>query len=103
MHDVLLTERSQEELQNYHDWWAENRSIEQANCWYTGFIQAMLTLENEPKRCPLAPENEIFPIEIRQLNFGLGQKPTHRAVYCVRPDTVVTTVRGSLCRNGATR
>lgn len=89
MHDVLLTRRAQDELDRNHDWWAKNRSPEQADRWYVGFIQAMLTLENDPERCPLAPENELFLIEVRQLNFGLGNTLTHRALYTVRPDAVV--------------
>jgi plasmid stabilization system protein ParE len=89
MHQVLLTQRAQDELDQAHDWWAENRSSEQANRWYVEFLQAMLTLENAPQRWPLAPENEFFPYEVRQLNFGLGSRPTHRALYTVRPDVVV--------------
>jgi hypothetical protein len=37
----------------------------------------------------LAPENERFPYEVRQLNFGIGRKPTHRIVYTIRPREVV--------------
>jgi plasmid stabilization system protein ParE len=89
MHEVLLAQRAQEELEDAHQWWAENRSSEQADRWYTGFVRAMLALENNPERCLLAPEGELFPMEIRQLNFGLANKPTHRALYTVRPDAVV--------------
>jgi hypothetical protein len=62
---------------------------EQANRWYVGFIQAMLTLEKNPYRCPLAPESDLFPYEVRQLNYGQGRQPSHRALYTVRPDSVV--------------
>ena len=40
----------------------------------------------------LAAENARFPYEIRQLNFGLCPKPTHRIVYTIRP-TVVAILR----------
>ena len=89
MREVLLTQRAQEELDEAHHWWAENRSAEQANRWYLGFLEAMLTLEHVPFRWPFAPENDYFPYEVRQLNFGLGSRPTHRALYTVRPDVVV--------------
>jgi plasmid stabilization system protein ParE len=89
MHEVLLTARAQDELERNHNWWAAKRSADQANRWYTGFIQLMLTLQNKPERCPLALENELLPIQVRQLNYGLGAKPTHRALYTVRADTVV--------------
>ena len=46
--DVLLTERAQNELDKSHAWWAQNRSPDQANQWYTGFVQAMLALEENP-------------------------------------------------------
>jgi len=89
MREVLLTERAQRDLDQSYDWWAENRSLGQANRWYSGFMQALLALEHEPERFPLAPESEHFPIEVRQLNYGLGSKPTHRALYTVRTDRVV--------------
>jgi hypothetical protein len=39
--------------------------------------------------CTLAPENDRFPCEIRQLDFGIGRKPTHWLVYTIRPSEVV--------------
>jgi hypothetical protein len=46
-------------------------------------------LEHNPERFALAAENDRFPYEIRQLNFGIGRKPTHRLVYTIRPREVV--------------
>jgi len=69
-------------------WWAENRSAEQAANWFNGFVAALKSLGANPYRCPLAAEDSLFPYEIRQLNFGLGSKPTHRALYTIRPDRV---------------
>ena len=89
MPEVILTKRAQDELDGAHKWWAENRSVEQANRWYAGFVEKMLTLERDPERCPLAPESEFFPYAVRQLNYGLGRRPTHRALYTVRRDRVV--------------
>ena len=89
MHEVILTERAQQELDLIHKWWAENRSPQQADNWYIGFVRKTLTLEQNPERCPLAPENELFPYKVRQFNYGLGSKPTHRALFTIRPDAVV--------------
>ena len=83
MFEVILTERAEEELKQQHTWWAENRSEEQANRWYVGFIRKMLTLEHNPKRCAYALENSLFPCQVHQLNYGLGRKPTHRAIYTI--------------------
>lgn len=87
--EVFLTEKAQEELDESHNWWAQNRSPDQANRWYVGFFQAMKNLEQNPTRCPLAPENDHFPYELRQLNYGLSSKPTHRAIFTIRNKVVV--------------
>jgi hypothetical protein len=43
---------------------------------------------------PVAAENGCFPYQIRELHFGLGARPTHRAVFTIRPDIVlVLTIR----------
>lgn len=70
-------------------WWAENRSEEQATRWYEGFLRSLTTLEEDPQRALLARENESFPIELRELRYGLGRSKTHRAIFTIRSDRVV--------------
>ena len=89
MYEVLLTRRAQEELDQQHDWWAEHRSANQANRWYVGFVAEMLTLEQNPKRCMLAPENKLFPYTVWQLNYGISRGLTHRALYTIKGNTIV--------------
>lgn len=88
-HEVILTRFAQNELDQAHDWWTKNRSAAQANRWYSSFVRTMLTLETNPERVPLAPESALFPYDVRQLNFGLSGKPTHRALFSIRDKTVV--------------
>ncbi len=38
--------------------------------WLDGLEAAIATLTEMPARCPLAPENEHFRVEIRQLLYG---------------------------------
>jgi toxin ParE1/3/4 len=46
--------------------------------WYHGFKQAILSLENQPNRCPVTPEND----KLRHLLYG--NKPhIYRAIYRV--------------------
>jgi plasmid stabilization system protein ParE len=93
-YEVLVTSRAQQEAQANHDWWARHRSAEQAARWYDSFLKVTLSLEQNPDRFGLAPENDRFPYEVRQLSFGIGPKPTHRLVYTIRPhDVVVLRVR----------
>jgi plasmid stabilization system protein ParE len=86
---VLLTERARRDLEAACTWWAQNRSHEQAQRWYAGFAAAIRSLRQNPERCPRAQENEILPCELRQLNYGVGRRPTHRAVFTIREDEVL--------------
>lgn len=88
-YEVLITARAQQDAQANHDWWAKNRSTEQASRWYDEFLKVTLSLEQNPERHLLAPENGRFPYEIRQLNFGIGRRPSHRVVYTIHRDKVV--------------
>jgi plasmid stabilization system protein ParE len=71
-------------------WWSEHRSAEQAARWLDGFEVASKSLRDDPQQHALAPENEHFPLPYppRQLVYGIGPRPTHRAVFEVRGDTV---------------
>ena len=69
-------------------WWSKNRSPEQAERWYDGLIQALIDLGGNAESRPLATENDAFPFEVRELYYGLGNRPTHRALFTIRPDKV---------------
>lgn len=91
---VILTEPAEHEFLAASQWWARHRSLDQATRWYEGFQDALETLRNNPERCALARENPKFPFELRELHYGLGSRPTHRALFTIRPDMVlVLTVR----------
>ncbi len=92
MFTVEVTYPARQDMQEQHDWWAENRSAEQAARWYADFFRTLLDLEANPERYPRASEDGLWPFIVRQLNFGLGRKPTHRAVFTVR-DSVVYVLR----------
>ena len=88
-YDVVITSQAEREAQTNHDWWAANRSAEQAARWYDAFVAATLSLRQNPDRCPPASENGRFPYEIRQINFGAANKPTRRLLYTVGQQEVV--------------
>ncbi|MFM8539276.1 MAG: type II toxin-antitoxin system RelE/ParE family toxin [Planctomycetaceae bacterium] len=55
---------------------------------------AIASLADQPDRCPKALEDGDFPYPLRELHFGLGSRPTHRAVFTIVHETVVVlTVR----------
>lgn len=93
-YEILITSRAEQEAQANRDWWAINRSVEQASRWYDAFETSARSLAQMPSRCALAPEHGSFPYELRQLNFGIGSKPTHRILFTIRTsDVVILRVR----------
>ncbi len=50
--------------------WISRRSSSRAESWLNGARTAIETLGSFPRRCPLAPENNDFDGEIRQLLYG---------------------------------
>ncbi len=86
---IVITHPAEIQLATNSQWWAEDRSVDQAIRWYEGFLAAIESLEQHPDRCPLARENDRFDVEIRELHYGLGSRPTHRAVFKIEDDRVL--------------
>ena len=87
---VLVTSHARRQLTESTVWWAEHRSADQALRWLNGFEEAIVVLSDDPERHRLAREDALYdlPFQVRQLLYGIGSKPTHRAVFEVRGDTV---------------
>lgn len=87
---VIILPRAEQQLYESALWWSEFRSPEQAIRWLDGFEVAIAGLADSPDKHGIARENELFdfPFTVRQLLYGVGRKPTHRAVFEIRGDTV---------------
>jgi len=71
--------------------WLNEQSEGAALRWYEGLMKAFRSLEKNPFRCPLAPEDAFFEEEIRQLIHGKS-----RILFTVEGETVfVLRVRHS--------
>ena len=79
-YDVVVADRAAEELESAARWWAEHRSLNQAERWYDGFIQAILTLDQAPDRYPLARENHKFPLRSGS-SFSVSGENARMALY----------------------
>jgi plasmid stabilization system protein ParE len=87
--EVILTDHAHAQMHVNYQWWAKNRSIEQANRWFNLFAQKISSLSSNAERCSRSTDSKHFPCAVRDLYFGLGKKPTHRAVFTIRGDKVV--------------
>lgn len=68
--------------------------MEQALRWYEHAIASLSELARFPERHGLSRENDDFPYVIRDFLFGLGSRPSYRAIFTIHGDTVhVLTVR----------
>ena len=77
-------------------------SSERASEWYSGLLQAIASLSQMPKRCPLARENPYFSQEIRQLLYGQGRN-AYRIIFTVLEGQEVSTIRILHIRSAAQR
>lgn len=63
-----------------------------ASQWYAGLLEAIASLSQMPKRCPLARENERFSQELRQLLYGRGRN-SYRIIFTILEGEDISTVR----------
>ena len=94
--EVFITSRAQRQLAESALWWAENRDVPQAARWLQGFELAITELAQDAEKHSLSRENGLYdlPLPVRQLLYGVGRKPSHRAVFEIRGSIVyVVAVR----------
>ena len=63
--------------------WMDQRSEAKAAAWYTGLLDAIFSLEEMPRRCSLAPENDNVDEEVRHLLYTRG-RVVYRIIYSIR-------------------
>lgn len=86
---LIVTQRAEYDLLRAAEWWATNRSLSQAQRWLAGFERKLQTLQSSALRCPMAPENNQAPCELREMYFGLARRPTHRAIFTISDDRIL--------------
>ena len=80
--------------------WAVARAPQQGAGWFNGLEQAILSLDQHPMRCPVAPESIDPDHPVRVLSYG--RKPhVYRVFFTVDDDAKV--VRVVHVRRGARR
>ena len=96
---VVLSERAQQQFDQAYQWYAE-RSPQRSVAWYNGFIDALESLGENPRRHGLAAENPHFSVEVRQLLYG--RHKNYRAIFTIRKDYVfVFSIRHAAQRDVA--
>jgi len=83
---VEITPIAETQIEKAYCWYRE-RNSELADHWFRGLMNKIATLQEKPRRCPLAVEHEIFLEEVRQLLYGKS-KNVYRVLFAVRDTTV---------------
>jgi plasmid stabilization system protein ParE len=93
---VTILPHAEADIECNAQWWAEHHSVDQAVKWFFAVRSQIFSLTDFPESHSLSLENDEFPFEIREKLVGLGARPSYRAVYTIRDDTVfVLTVLGA--------
>jgi plasmid stabilization system protein ParE len=86
-HSVRISRRALREIDAALAWLAE-RSRAAADRWHGRLLEAIRSLEDNPGRCPLAPEDECYEGgELRQFLHG-KRRGVYRILFEVRGDVV---------------
>ena len=67
---VKTSAKAKRDLQTIWNWLLDEQAGDAGLRWFKGLREAILSLSESPLRCVLAPENEAFPFEVRQLLYG---------------------------------
>jgi len=94
---VELAKSAEADLEELYLWVVE-RAPSQGAAWFNGLERAILSLEQHPKRCRIAPDNPDPQQPVRVLNYG--RRPhIYRAFFTV--DDRARVVRVVYIRRGA--
>jgi plasmid stabilization system protein ParE len=85
-YEVIVQYSAQAEIEAAYEWNARRAPLTAAR-WYNRLLDAIKSLADNPERCPLAPEHECFPEEIRNLLYG-KRRNVYRILFTIRGDTV---------------
>jgi toxin ParE1/3/4 len=96
---VDLSKNAEAELEELYLWVAA-QAPQQGSKWFNGLERAVLSLDQHPKRCPVAPESIDPDHPVRVLSYG--RKPhVYRVFFTV--DDEANVVRVVHVRRGARR
>lgn len=83
---IEITETARKELLEGYEW-IRKESQERARKWLHEIHSVIQNLKDFPQRCSLAPENDLFHLEIRQLFYGKTHG-IYRIIFFIKNDVV---------------
>lgn len=96
---VEIAKSAEAQLEELYLWVVE-RAPHQGTAWFNGLEQAILSLDQHPERCPIAPESFDPDHPVRVLHYGRSPH-VYRVFFTVDDDA--KAVRVLHVRHGARR
>jgi plasmid stabilization system protein ParE len=87
---VEITRRAESDLEELYLWVVE-RAPQQGTRWFNGLERAVLSLDQHPKRCPVAAESVDPNHPVRVLRYGRTPH-TYRVFFMIDDDADVVHV-----------
>lgn len=87
---VEIARRAQQDLEALY-LWVVARAPHQGAAWFNGLERAVLSLETQPERCPVAPESLSAALPIRVLLHG-RRASVYRVYFTLDPRAQVVRV-----------
>lgn len=84
---VIIEPTAERGIRDAVRWITGRFSPKMATRWYNGLIKKVDSLKSQPKRCPIAAENDKFTEEIRELLHG-KRRNIYRIIFSIRNDSV---------------
>lgn len=88
---VEIARRAQQDLEALY-LWVVARAPQQGAAWFNGLERAVLSLETQPERCPVARESLSATAQIRVLLYGRRASVYHVYFYVDQRAQVVRIV-----------
>ncbi|OLE14731.1 MAG: hypothetical protein AUI36_38780 [Cyanobacteria bacterium 13_1_40CM_2_61_4] len=67
---VEISAQAERDAETILEWLLTEHAGEAGIAWFLALDDAFASLTEFPERCPIAPESERFPFEVRQLLYG---------------------------------
>lgn len=86
---LVISDLAFAHIEDTWEWYRQTSGDpEIADHWSSGLFVQLRTLSQNPDRFSLAWEADDLGIVLRELHYGSGKRPTHRALFCIRGDVV---------------
>jgi plasmid stabilization system protein ParE len=84
---VETTAAAEQDADAVLEWLLSEHAGDAGMRWFLALQDAIASLAEFPARCPLAPENAVFPFEVRHLLYG-HMPHVYRILFTIEDKTV---------------